>query len=295
MKRAGKILSLVALIIVLSTSLCFAGTLTLNDSYPKDGSKGAAIENLGIKLYFDTELTAEAVEAANEGAFQLYGPEGEKLPTRVLYPEAEEGVVLVLLDVTYDGDGDGKADYTNAVSNSEYKLQISGSLVDDAGNTLGQDKTITFTTLNQQASMMINMVMMFGMMFGMMFLTAREAKKTAEEAAKKGGNREEAFNPYKEAKRTGKSVQEVIAQHEKEMAKKAARDARKHNDEDDYEWIDINTYRVAKRRPISEGGSSYITGRKAIAEAKKAEEAARKAAKAEAKRNVKKGKGKKKK
>ena len=89
----------------------------------------------------------------------------------------------------------------------------------------------------------------------------------------------------------------TITQHEKEEARKAAKEARKHkdDDEDEYEWIDENTYRVHRRRPISEGGSSYITGRKAIAEAKKAEEAARKAAKAEAKRNVKKGKGRKKK
>ena len=109
--------------------------------------------------------------------------------------------------------------------------------------------------------------------------------------------REDAFNPYKEAKRTGKSVQEVIAQHEKEEARRAAKEARKHkdDDEDEYEWIDVNTYRVSKRRPISEGGSTYITGRKAIAEAKKAEAEAKKAAKAAAKRNVKKGKGKKKK
>ena len=66
------------------------------------------------------------------------------------------------------------------------------------------------------------------------------------------------------------------------------------DEDDDYEWIDINTYRVGKPRTVREGGSSYITGRKAIAEAKKAEEEARKAAKAAQKRNVKKGKGKKK-
>ena len=293
MKRTGKILSLVLLIVVLSTSVCFAGTLSLEDSYPQDGSKGAAVENLGIKLYFNNQMTAEIVEKANADAFQLIGPEGEKLPTTVLYPEKEDGVVLVLLDVTYDGDKDGKADHTTAVSNTEYKLQISGSLTDDEGNTLGQDKVITFTTINQKASMMINMVMMFGMMFGMMFLSTREAKKAAEEARKNSGAKEEAFNPYKEAKRTGKPVKEIIAQHEREVAKQAAKDARKK--EEEYEWIDINTYRVSRKRTVAEGGSSYITGRKALAEAKKAEEAARRAAKAEAKRNVKKGKGKRKK
>ncbi len=295
MKRVGKILSLVTLIVVLSTSICFAGTLNLTETYPADGATGAAIENLSVKLYFDTDFTEEAIGDANEDAFKLYGPEGERLPIRVLYPPKEEGVVLVLLDVTYDGDGDGKADYPNAVANKEYKMVVSGNLVDDEGNTLGADKTITFTTINQTLSMTVNMLMMVVMMGGMFLVTGKQAKKQAEEERQR--MKEDAFNPYKEAKRTGKSVQEVIAQHEKEEARKAAKEARKHKDDDDdeYEWIDVNTYRVKTRRTVAEGGSSYITGRKAIAEAKKAEEEARKAAKAAAKRNVKKGKGKKKK
>lgn len=294
MKRVGKILSLVTLLVVLSTSFGFAGTLNLLETYPADGAKGAAIENLSMKLYFDTDFTEEKIGDANEDVFKLYGPEGKPLPIRVLYPPKEDGVVLVLLDVTYDGDGDGKADYPSAVANEEYRMVISGDLVDDAGNTLGQDKFITFTTINQTLSMAVNMIMMTAMMVGMFFVSSKQTKKAMEE--QRQNMRDDAFNPYKEAKRTGKSVQEVMAQHEKEVARKEAKEARKHKDEDDeYEWIDVNTYRVSKRRPISEGGSTYITGRKAIAEAKKAEAAAQKAAKAAAKRNVKKGKGKKKK
>ncbi len=295
MKRVGKILSLVTLLVVLSTSFGFAGTLNLLETYPADGAKGAAIENLSMKLYFDTEFTEDIIGDANEDVFKLYGPEGKPLPIRVLYPPKEDGVVLVLLDVTYDGDGDGKADYPSAAANEEYRMVISGDLVDDEGNTLGQDKFITFTTINQTLSMAVNMIMMTAMMVGMFFVSGKQAKKQAEE--QRQNMREDAFNPYKEAKRTGKSVQEVIAQHEKEEARRAAKEARKHkdDDEDEYEWIDVNTYRVSKRRPISEGGSTYITGRKAIAEAKKAEAEAKKAAKTAAKRNVKKGKGKKKK
>lgn len=294
MKRAGKILSLVTLIVVLSTSLCFAGELTLKESYPKDGATGASIENLGVKLYFDSSMTAEKAGKVNADVFTLTGPDGKKLPTRVLYPEKEDGVVLVLLDTTADLDKDGTADYQTAVSNSEYKLMISGDLTDDNGNTLGQDQTITFTTINQQIAIMVNMLMMVVMFGGMMFLSTKQAKKAAQEAGTK--QKEEAFNPYKEAKRTGKSVAEVIEQHEKEVARqerKAKRAAK--DEEDDVEWIDVNTYRVSRKRPISEGGGTYITGRKALAEAKAAEAAARKAQKAAAKRNVKKGKGKKKK
>ena len=294
MKRLAKILSLVTLIVVLSASLCFAGTLELEETYPVDGSKGAAIENLSIKLYFDAEFTEEKVGTANRNCFTLYGPDGKKMPTRVLYPEKEAGVVLVLLDTTVDYDKDGTADYMTAEQNAEYKLVVSGDLRDDAGNVLGESKSVTFTTINQKATTAMNMILMTVMMGGMVVVSTKQAKKQMEEDRQK--MKEDAFNPYKEAKKSGKSVEEVLALHEKEEAKKAAKQARKHKDEDDeYEWIDINTYRVARKRTVAEGGSSYITGRKAIAEAKKAEEAAKKAAKAEAKRNVKKGKGKKKK
>ena len=229
MKRVGKIFSLVMLIVVLSTSLCFAGTLNLTDTYPADGATGTSIENVSVKLYFDTDFTEEKIGDTNAEAFKLFGPDGEKLPIRVLYPPKEEGVVLVLLDTTYDGDGDGKADYTAAVQNSDYKLVISGNLTDDNGNILGADKSITFTTINQQPSMMVNMGMMTVMMVGMFVISGKQAKKQAEEQMKE--MKEDAFNPYKEAKRTGKSVQEVMALHEKEEAKRAAKEARKHKND----------------------------------------------------------------
>ena len=104
---------------------------------------------------------------------------------------------------------------------------------------------------------------------------------------------EEAFNPYKEAKRTGKSVQEVIALHEKEVAKKEAKEAKKaaKDEDDEYEWIDINTYRVGARRPVKATESTFVAKKKEEAAARRAEEREAKQAK---KRNVKKGKGKRK-
>lgn len=301
MKRAGKILSLVVLMIAFSTTLCFAetSTLTLKDTYPKDGATGTSIENVSVKLYFDAELTAEKAGKMNgEDIFKLYDPDGKELPTKVLYPTKEDGVILVLLDNTVDADGDGKADVT-VQSNAQYKLVVSGDMVDDNGNVLGQDQTVNFTTINQQTTMMINMGMMVVMFGGMMYFSTKAAKKTAEEEAKK--KREEKVNPYKEAKKTGKSVEEIVEKDQKDKAKRAAKEAAKaaraadDDDDDEDEWIDINTYRVKARRPISEGGSSYITGRKALAEARKAEEEARKAKEEQWKKNAKKGKGKKKK
>ncbi|MCI8608410.1 MAG: Ig-like domain-containing protein [Firmicutes bacterium] len=296
MKRAGKILSLIVLIIAFSTSLCFAetGTLTLKDTYPKDGATGTAMENMSMKLYFDSQLTTEKAGKVNgQDVVKLYDPDGKQLPIKILYPTKEDGVVLILLDNMVDADKDGKADVM-VQSNAEYKLVISGNLVDDEGNALGQDKTITFKTLNQTTAMAVNMGMMVLMFGGMMYFSSKAAKKAAAEEAKR--RRDEKVNPYKEAKKTGKSVEEIVEKDQKDKAKRAAKEAAKaakaHEDEE--EWIDINTYRVKTRRPISAGGSAYVTGRKAIAEAKKAEAEARKAAQAHKKRNVKKGKGKKK-
>lgn len=298
MKKAGRILSLVIILVMMTTVFCFAaaaedaqqadtnGTLTLLDTYPKDGSKGASIENMSVKLYFDSEFTEKVLKKANDGAIQLIGPEGEKLPTRVLYNPKEEGVVLVIVD----NDKDGKI--ITGKGNSEYTLKVSGSLRDDKGNTLGEDKTIKFTTLNQSANNIVNMVMMFVMFGAIMVISMRGAKKEAQkqQAAKK----DEKVNPYKEAKRTGKSVEEIVEQDKKNKARqaeKAARKAAKENDDYD-DYIEDGVYRVKGPRPIAAGGGKYITGRKAMAEAKKAEAEARKAQQKQYK--TKKGKGKKK-
>lgn len=299
MKRAGRILSLVIILVMMTTLFCFAapaedaqqadtnGTLTLLDTYPKDGAKGAAIENMSVKLYFDSEFTEKVLKKANDDAIQLIGPEGEKLPTRVLYNPKEEGVVLVIVD----NDKEGKI--ITGKGNSEYTLKISGSLRDDKGNTLGEDKAITFTTLNQSANNMINMLMMFGMFGAIMVISMRGAKKEAQK--QQAARKEEKVNPYKEAKRTGKSVEEIVEQDQKNKAKQAEkaarRAAREAEDYDDYP--EEGVYRVKGPRPIAAAGGRYITGRKALAEAKKAEEEARKAQQKQY--NAKKGKGKKKK
>ncbi len=294
MKRVGAILALIALIMVFSTSMGFAGgnTFELEKTYPADGSKGASIDNLSVKLYFSTSMTAEVLGDLNADAITLCDEEGNTLPLRVLYPEKEDGVILVLLDTAYDADGDGTVDTPSIASNTEYTLVVSADLVDDDGETLGEEVSISFTTINQNINSYISMAMMILMFGGMMFFSVKSNQK---KEAKENENKESKVNPYKEAKRTGKSVEEIVEKDQKNKAKKAAKAAAKAAKAGaDEEWIDINTYRVKAPRPISAGGSTYITGRKAIAEAKKAEAAAKKAAKSQHK-NVKKGQGKKKK
>lgn len=265
MKRIGAILTTVALIMMLSVSFCFAESgLTIENTYPEDGSTGASIENLGVKIHFSEDLTEEIVGKANTGCFQLYDNNGRKLPTKVLYNEKEEGVVLVLLE--------NKNNTVKVEGNTEYTLKVSRNTVDDNGNTLGKDVTVTFKTLNQSINTMISMGMMVVMFGGIMIVSARSAKKAAEEETKK----QEKVNPYKESKKTGKSVEEIVEKDQKKKAKEAQKAAKKAAKEaDDYydDEEDINKYRVSRRRSAGKAGSKYVAAQKAAAEAKKAQNA----------------------
>lgn len=270
MKKIGAIFTLAALLVTLSFSVCFAdsGKLVLNDSYPEDGSKGAAIENLGVKLYFDGEMSEEKAGKVNKDVFQLYDDEGKELPTKVIYNSKEKGVVLVLLDTN-------TKKKVQAKSNSEYVLKISGKLVDDNGNQLGNNEEISFRTLNQGTNTMISLGMMVIMFGGMMIASTKAAKKSGEEERKK----QEKVNPYKEAKKTGKSVEEIVEKDQKRKAKEAEKAAKKaaaqEAEEEEYE---NDNYKVKRRHSASEADSKYVAARRAAAEEERAKAAKRKAA-----------------
>lgn len=275
MKRIGAIVCLAALIVTMTASVCFgAQSLEVVDSYPKDGQKNTSIENMGVKLTFNSEVGAKDTIKANAKCFSITDDQGKKIPIRVFYDPKDSKKMMVLADaVEIANDKD-----LRIKDNTEYTLHISGDFVDSAGNELGKDMEISFTTLNQSQNTKVYMIMMVIMMGGMFFFTSRQAKKQMEKQQEETGVKEEPFNPYKEAKRTGKSVDEVIAAHEKEVAKREAKAAKKAKrqsaeEDDDYEYEEDNgNYKVKGPRPISAGGSTYITGRKALAEARKAEE-----------------------
>jgi len=270
MKKLGRILCLAALVVVMTASVCFgAETLEIVEAYPKDGQKNTTIENMCVKLWFNHEMGDKETVKANEKCFKLADDEGKEVPIRVFYHPDDTKQVLVLADTTKK---------LNIKDNTEYTLTVSEDLMDNDGNILGHQAKYSFTTLNAGRNNTVYMVMMFVMFGGMFFFTSRQMKKQQAAQQDEKQVKEEPFNPYKEAKKTGKSVAEVIAAHEKEMAKKAAKDAKKaarHQDEDDdeYEEIEENgNYKVKGPRPISASGSTYITGRKAEAEARAAEE-----------------------
>lgn len=273
MKRIGAIVCLAALIVTMTVSVCFgAQSLELVDNYPHDGQKNTTKDNMCVKLWFNNDMDSEKLEKVNKDCFTITDPKGKKIPIKVFYKNPKnKKQIMVLADTTKINTAQDIKD------NTEYTLTISGKLQDNAGNILGEDKKISFTTLNQGQSTKVYMIMMVVMMGGMFIFSSRQMKKQAAKQQEEGKVREEPFNPYKEAKKTGKSVDEVIAIHEKEMAKKAAKEAKKasrqrnEDDDDDYEE-DNGNYKVKGPKPVSAGGSSYITGRKAAAEAKRAEE-----------------------
>lgn len=280
-RRIGAIVALTLLMVMMTTSLCFAGTLELEDSYPRNGDKGMQVENSGVKLYFNQNMINKNNEAANLKCVKLTDSKGKKLPLRILYSPKEKGLVLVLVDKQ------------TLLSDSSYKLSVSGDIMAASGDTLGEDVHIKFNTVDTSSSMKANMVMMGIMMVGVIWVSSRSAKRK-EEKDKEEAAADDKVNPYKIAKETGKSVEEVVAKDQKEkekqrrkMEKKLAREAKDDDYYDDDDEVVNDNKRVKGARPISAGGSSYITGRKAAAE-----EAARR--KAQAGTTKPKNKGKKK-
>ena len=259
------------LLVALFSAFAFADGLEIVESYPDDGRKNMSVENLGVKLTFNNAVNSEENKAADPGKyFSLVNTEEPNTPLeiKVYYnPDIPEQVLVL-----YAGEQS-----LQSTSVKEYKVWISGKFADVDGNVLGEDKTISFTTINQKLNTTVYMVMMAVMFGGMFFFSSRQAKKKSAEDVE---IKDEPFNPYKEAKRTGKSLEEVIAQHEKESARreaKAAKRAAKEPEpvvEEDWQddWEVDGLYKVKGPRPIAAGGSKYITGRKALAEERKAEE-----------------------
>ena len=272
MKRIGAIVSLSLLIaMLLTTSLCFAADLEIVDTYPKEGQHNLQAVNCGVKLWFSEDMyTPENTESLSQ-YFRIVDAEGKTIPSTANWREREKNMILVLA--------------TNELANdSEYKLYVSGDLMAANGDPLGEDLELTFGTRDTSKDMMASTIMMVVMFGGILFFSSKSMKK---QMAKEQAEKEDKVNPYKIAKETGKPVEEVIAKLEKEKEKKARADARKARgksggaDDDGSAYsADSDNKRVRGPRPISAAGSTYVTGRKAQAEAEAAAkaEAAKKAA-----------------
>ncbi|MGN0704713.1 MAG: Ig-like domain-containing protein [Lentihominibacter sp.] len=238
------------------TSSAAAG-FEIVSSTPENGATGVSVENLSVKIYFSKEMlqNSKTAKAANDKQFRLTDSKGKEIPIKVYYShkEKKDGLMMVVSDtidnnITIEGD-------------TEYTLTIGKGLKASDGTALGVDQTITFKTLNQKRSTMIYTIMMVVMMAGMIFYTTRATKKAMEKENQAKG-KSETVNPYKEAKRTGKSVEEIVAKDQQRKAKEAAAREKQRAKEAEIaaaleeEPVSSNK-RVSGPRPISASGSSY--------------------------------------
>ncbi|XVG95721.1 Ig-like domain-containing protein [Eubacteriales bacterium KG127] len=272
MKKFSAAICLVLILMMSGTLLSFgaSGDLEIKNTYPIDGQKNTTVENMSVKLDFNQKVGSKENRKANNKVFAIKDEDGKKIPIRVMYNPKDAKQVMVIAD-THDGKLKIKED-------SKYTLYIGKGFVSDEGGKLGKDVKITFQTMNQKRNTMVYMVLMVVMFAGMFFFTSRSAKK-AKEAEEI--NDDIKINPYKEAKRTGKSVEDIVAKHEKEKARRAAR-AEKARAKREAEEAELASYyeeelppghfKVKGPRPISAAGGKTISGRKAAAEARRAQE-----------------------
>ena len=209
MKRKGLVVLLVISIMVFSTSTLFAATgeLEIESIYPEDGQTNTSMENVGVKIQFSTAISTETAEAnLEEGFLSIIDEDGIEVPLKVVADG--EGELLVLADTTTD-------DEYSVLNNADYTFTIYAGFTDDEGNTLTDDYSVTFTTLNQSLNSTIYMILMFIMFAFVMVASVKQTQEQTNAAnAKEKEQKEIPFNPYKEAKKTGKTVEEVIAAEE---------------------------------------------------------------------------------
>lgn len=287
MKKTLRVLSIVCILVMTLSMGSFAfaaneapavsgGSLNLLETYPVEGSDDAAIENFSIKLYFDENdsFNDEASRKANEGKIKLVDEEGLELPVMLVYAPNEEGVVLALYDRAKAETMKTDDQKFEIKGDTAYTFTIDGSFADDNGKTLGTNREITIKTFNQSRNQLVSVLLMFVLYGGIAVFAIRGAKKKDEKAEKEKAP--QTVNPYKEAKRTGKSVEEIVEADKKAREKYAAKEAKKAakeaEEDDGYIYLEEGHYLVKSIRTVQSGGSTYITGRKAAAEAKKAQE-----------------------
>lgn len=277
MKRIGAILCMMLIVFTLSAPCASAAGLGITKTSPGDGTKGVPLENMSVKVFFDKDVYNKDNVKVNNDACKLVDSKGREVPTRVILNPKDKDIALILAEKNYKN---GKPVTIEPIT--EYTLYIDDTFVAADGDTLAKPEKISFKTLNPSTTMKISMGMMAVMMIAMVFASSKAMKKQQEEKDKENNTskKEEKFNPYKVAKETGKSVEEVLAIEKKRKEREAAKEERKEHikskyhrereDEDDdvEEYLEPGHYKVKTKRKVADAGSSYITGRKAEAEKK---------------------------
>lgn len=268
MKRVGTFVILALLISIFAGVSVFAantGNLKLEDNYPQNGATGASIDNLSVKLYFNEDVrpASKAVSKSNTKAITFKDDKGKEVPVLVKYHPEKKGQVIVLADAT--SGSSSKKGAAKIKSDTKYTVTIDKSFQATNGDTLADDVKISFTTIDQGQASVIQFLMMGGMVLIMVVVTVRSSKKKEEEEKEKK-KKNGPVNPYKVAKKTGKSVEDVVKKDYDRKAKAIAaeekRKAKAEKRRSKYAYLfeedEPDKKHVARPRPISEGGSSYV-------------------------------------
>jgi hypothetical protein len=248
MKRIGAIVSLLVILIILSTSMSFASGLTLISSFPEDGDSSLQPANIAVKLVFSENMTSEMIRTANKSRFAITDPEGKAIKFDPLY-NAEKYPNEIWIQIT-----------ETLTDNTEYTIKISAELESSAGNTLDAPISISFSTRDTAADSNGYMVLMVVMVLGMVVFTAWDTRRQMKKQDGSKGE-DDKINPYKEAKKTGKSVEEIIAKAEKEKekaTKKTKKDAKGNDipDTDEQTAVREGVYKVKAKKAIAAVGVS---------------------------------------
>jgi hypothetical protein len=249
--------------------------LVLERSFPYEDYDHAPVDTVGIKLYFDGDVTDESIRDINnaKGMFEFSGGKTEKITTKAYFNKKDNGYILVTATKTKDG---------NAISlnpNSRYKLTISGKLTSADGRILGEDKVVDFRTVDTSGNTQVYMLLMVAMVAGMILMTFVSNRRKARAKAIIANSKP--ANPYKLAKEKGITLEEALAIAEKDKLRREK--LLKTAGIDPKSLVETKGkgskgHKVNGPRPISAGGSAYKTGRKAIAEQKAKKAAAKRAA-----------------
>ena len=255
-KRIGALICLLAFAMSMSLSVAFAaGDLKIDKISPENGAKDMAMDNMGYKVYFNQNVYKN--KKNNAKLCTVTDNKGKKVPTIVVVNPKEKNVMMVLADTNNRK--------TKIKGKTKYTLKIDANFKADSGQTLGKEFTSSFRTLNPSTSMWVSMGMMGVMIVAMVFFSTREMKKQNEKNSPQK-KKEKTVNPYKEAKRTGKSVEEIVAAEEKKKAKQKAK--RERQKQENKKEIASDNIRVSKKRGISELGLKYKDPKPAKAEKK---------------------------
>lgn len=248
MKRVGAIICLTIIMVFTAVGTANADALSVKDIAPKDKETGMALENMGFKVYFNKDVEKKSNRTANKKLCKITDEKGREVPSIVVFDPKNKNVMMVLADT--------QNKKTKIKGETKYTLKIEKGFRADDGSTM-EEFTSSFQTLNPSTSMKISMGMMVLMFGGMIFFAGREKKREAEKDNPQKVSHKK-VNPYKVAKETGKSVEEIVAKDEKRKTKEREKSEKeRRRAEKNMEPEESNAMKVSKPRRLSEVGLKY--------------------------------------